>query len=166
MKRETRTRRTVLATLGSVAVLGSLAGCSGGDGGNGGGGGGGDPWAYPDADQVGAEPDYGNWFDDVDNYDATLDLRGRDSITIGVGTEDGYAYSPPAVLVDAGTTVVWEWTGNGGLHDVTGEDNAFQSEQTDQAGFQFSETLSDPGTYRYVCTPHESMGMKGAIVVE
>jgi plastocyanin len=30
----------------------------------------------------------------------------------------------------------------------------------------FSRTLDEPGTYRYVCIPHEGAGMVGTVVVE
>ncbi|MFN2526063.1 MAG: plastocyanin/azurin family copper-binding protein [Actinomycetota bacterium] len=33
-------------------------------------------------------------------------------------------------------------------------------------GETYSVTLEVPGTYRYVCLPHESQGMLGTIVVE
>lgn len=42
---------------------------------------------------------------------------------------------------------------------------------TSNGGFNYSSgettfSLSTPGTYYYVCTPHASMGMKGKIIVE
>lgn len=52
-------RRTVLRT-GAVAVTAAVAGCLGG------GGDGGD--SDPDAPTVENEPDYGGWFDGVENY--------------------------------------------------------------------------------------------------
>jgi plastocyanin len=33
-------------------------------------------------------------------------------------------------------------------------------------GEDFEVTLNEPGTYRYVCLPHESQGMRGTIIVE
>lgn len=153
------TRRSTLKAIGSLGIVAALAGCSGDSNG-------GAAYEYPDASTVATEPDYGDWFDGVDNYDGTLDLTDRDSITIGVGTEGGFAYTPAAVLVDAGTEVVWEWTGEGGFHDVAEESGAFNSEETDEAGFEFTQQLDESGQYLYVCTPHEAMGMKGAVVVE
>jgi plastocyanin len=35
-----------------------------------------------------------------------------------------------------------------------------------EPGESFEVTLSEPGTYRYVCLPHESQGMTGTIIVE
>jgi len=33
-------------------------------------------------------------------------------------------------------------------------------------GEDFEVTLNEPGTYQYVCLPHESQGMRGTIIVE
>ncbi len=114
------------------------------------------------------EPAYGDWFDDVSNYDQTVDRTGQDEVRVTVGAEgnDGnLAYDPPAVRVDPGTTVVWEWTGEGGSHNVAAEEGSFESEMTGEAGFTFEHTFEETGITRYVCVPHESMGMKGAVVV-
>ena len=35
-----------------------------------------------------------------------------------------------------------------------------------EAGATFRYTFTSPGTYRYVCLPHESAGMLGTVVVE
>jgi halocyanin-like protein len=70
------------------------------------------------------------------------------------------------VRVSAGTTVVWTWTGAGGAHNVAAEDGSFESDLTSEAGHTFSRTVEEPGTVRYVCTPHATLGMKGAVVVE
>jgi halocyanin-like protein len=115
-----------------------------------------------------SEPDYGGWFDGVDNYDETVDERGSSEITVEVGVDNGgqpYGFGPAAVRIDPGTTVVWEWTGRGSSHNVVAEDGSFESELSSEEGHTFSHTFEEEGVYRYVCTPHESLGMKGAIVV-
>lgn len=115
------------------------------------------------------EPDYKGWFKGVDNYVKTCDMRGQDPVTVMVGTNGNDAYwgfGPAAVAVTPGTTVVWEWTGKGGAHDVVSEKGVFTSgEPTDDAGTVFEHTFDSPGVYKYSCTPHEAMGMKGAIFV-
>ena len=74
------------------------------------------------------EPDYEGWFDETPNYEGTVDLRGEDEVVVVVGSgDDGFEFEPPAIMVDPGTTVVWEWTGEGGAHDVTHEDGEFES---------------------------------------
>ncbi|SFP21179.1 halocyanin domain-containing protein [Halolamina pelagica] len=115
-----------------------------------------------------SEPDYDGWFDDVDNYEETVDERGNSEVTVEVGVDNGgqpYGFGPPAVRIDPGTTVVWEWTGRGGSHNVVAEDGSFESELVGEAGHTFSHTFENEGTYKYVCIPHEALGMKGAIVV-
>lgn len=122
----------------------------------------------PVAAQASGEPNYGGWFEDTSNYDGTADKTGQQTVTITVGAEgnDGnYAFDPAAVRVDPGSTVVWEWSGDGGVHNVVSEGDTFESEMTDKAGFTFEQTIESTGVSKYVCVPHEAMGMKGALVV-
>ncbi|WP_435116493.1 halocyanin domain-containing protein [Halolamina sp. C58] len=115
-----------------------------------------------------SEPNYDGWFDGVSNYDETVDERGSSEVTVDVGVDNGgqpYGFGPAAVRVDPGTTVVWEWTGRGGSHNVVAEDGSFESDLSSEEGHTFSHTFEEEGVYRYVCTPHQSLGMKGAIVV-
>jgi halocyanin-like protein len=89
-------------------------------------------------------------------------------VTVEVGVDNGgqpYGFGPPAVRIDPGATVVWEWTGKGGSHNVVAEDGSFESDLASEAGYTFSHTFESKGVYKYVCTPHQSLGMKGAIVV-
>jgi halocyanin-like protein len=117
-------------------------------------------------------PDYGDWFDDVGNYDGeTADRTGEDSVEITVGAQGNggaFAFDPPAVRVDAGTEVVWTWTGEGGGHNVVsdGDGPLDSGDPVSDADTTYSHTFEETGTYRYVCTPHASLGMKGAVVVE
>jgi halocyanin-like protein len=67
--------------------------------------------------------------------------------------------------VSPGTTVVWTWTGAGGSHNVVAEDGSFESDLVVAEGHAFSHTFEEPGTVRYVCTPHRALGMKGVVVV-
>lgn len=113
--------------------------------------------------------EFGGWFDNVANFDGVVDKTGQSEVTIMVGAEGnggGFAFDPAAITVDPGTTVVWEWTGKGSTHNVADDDGSFESEMTDEAGHTFSHTFDVAGTFKYKCVPHESMGMKGAVVVE
>jgi len=172
-------RRGFIRLTGAAGAALSLAGCAddgnGGDGGSsggdGGGSGGGDDETDDDAGETGGgfldeEPDYGDHFDGVDNYEGTVDATGTDRVEVAVGSEGGLAYTPAAVAVSPGTTVVWEWTGDGGAHDVAANDGSFQSENVDDEGFTFEHTFEGEGVFPYVCTPHEAVGMKGAVVVQ
>lgn len=146
------------------ATIPALAGCSSdGDAGESG----------TDADDTTengeSASEFDGWFDGVENYGGITDETGSDEVTVAVGAEGdggGFAFGPAAVRIDSGTTVVWEWTGDGGNHNVVAEDGSFGSEITDESGHTFEHAFEESGTYRYVFEPHERTGMKGAIVVE
>jgi len=117
----------------------------------------------------GGQPDFGGYLDDVGNFDGSVvDARGQSEVTVSVGAEGNggnLAFDPPAVHVDNGATVVWEWTGEGGAHNVVSEDGAFESELTGEGGFTFEHTFEEDGVYNYFCQPHKSAGMKSSVVV-
>lgn len=185
-----RGRRTVLRGVGTVAVAGLVAGCgsSRGDGDSeGGNGGSGDSSdESPESDSPGADSSDGAGdtetptadrqttveahLADTSNFDGFVDRTGTESVAVAVGAEGNgafFAFDPPAVRVDAGTTVTWEWTGQGAVHNVSAVEGAdFESETTDAEGHMFEYTFDEPGTVLYVCVPHRGTGMKGAVVVE
>jgi len=114
------------------------------------------------------ESDFNGWFDDVDDYTGVVDKTGEDRPVVSVGAEGNggqFAYDPPAIEVSTETTVVWEWTGEGGYHDVAHVNGDFQSETVQERGHTFEYTFDSEGEYKYVCTPHETLGMKGIVVV-
>jgi len=156
----------VLRATGAAAAAAALAGCGGGnDGGDGSGNGNGDGDGNGNG---GGEPqDFDGWFDGVSNYDGVVDETGSSEVTVDVGAgSDGLLFGPAAIRVDAGTTVVWEWTGEGGGHNVVDEGDEFESELYNEAGETFDFTFESAGTYKYYCNPHRTAGMKGAVVVE
>lgn len=116
-----------------------------------------------------AEPDYGDWFKGVSNYDATVDRRGESMVVVEVGSPGNmgaFSFGPAAVAVSPGATVVWEWTGKGGGHNVVADDGSFTSGGlVDTAGHTYERWFDAPGVFRYVCEPHRTMGMRGAVVV-
>jgi halocyanin-like protein len=120
-------------------------------------------------DGGGGEPDFGGYLDDVGNFDGVVDETGAGEVTVEVGTEangGAFGFGPAAVHVDAGTTVMWDWTGNGGGHNVVAEDGAFDSgTAVAEAGVNFEHTFEEDGVYNYYCNPHKGLGMKGSIVV-
>ncbi|WP_115863448.1 halocyanin domain-containing protein [Halorussus litoreus] len=160
------TRRTALKAM-AVGASVALAGCSSG-GGDGDGNDGGDGDGSDDGSGDGST-DFGGWFENVGNFDGVVDETGSDEVTVEVGAQGNggnFAFSPAAVKISSGTNVVWEWTGKGSMHNVVAEDGSFESEQTSEEGFTFEQTFDSTGTYEYICVPHETMGMKGAVVVE
>jgi halocyanin-like protein len=173
------TRRRFLQLSGALVATTAIAGCTGGSGsqsdggdGDGGGDGGGSGGDGSDGGSSGSDGEgsgsgggeFDGWFDNVGNYDGVVDATGEDEVAVTVGAEGNggtFAFDPAAFRVDSGTTVVWEWTGDGGA-----EDGSFESELQSDAGATFEHTFEESGTYEYACTPHKSMGMKGAVVVE
>jgi halocyanin-like protein len=112
---------------------------------------------------------YDGYLDDVANFDGSpADRTGQDTVTVRVGAQGNggtFAFSPPAVRVDPGTTVRWEWTGQGGSHSVTAEDGSFDSGLASSAGVNFERTFDSAGAAKYFCQPHRSIGMKGVVEV-
>lgn len=102
---------------------------------------------------------------DGDDGGEPVDHTGEDTVAVDVGAGSGLAFDPADIVVDAGTTVLWEWTGEGGGHDVVDVDGAFESELVDEAGHTFEHTFDEQGTYEYVCTPHQTSGMVGTVEV-
>jgi len=125
-----------------------------------------EPTPEPTYEYLAREPDYGSWFDDVDGYDGTVDMRGREEVRIQVGAEGnggGFAFSPPAIAVDPGTRVIWEWAGADGPHEFAATDGSYASpaKMDGEWGLQFDGT----GISTYACAPHADRGMRGAVVV-
>ncbi|MFA1611179.1 halocyanin domain-containing protein [Halobellus rubicundus] len=175
----TRTHLTRRGFVGVVTAAGvGLAGCSGSGGSGGSGGSDGDSGSNggsgSDGDSGsggggGGTPSFDGYLSETSNYDGVVDRTGQSEVTVDVGVEANgayYGYGPAAIRVSTGTTVVWEWTGRGSLHNVVAEDGSFESEQTQEEGFTFSQTFEEAGTVKYYCTPHETLGMKGVVVVE
>lgn len=153
------TRRELLCTACTTLFVGAtVAGCLDGTG-------------SEDDQYIDDEPDYGDWFDNVDNYEGTVDRTGEDEVTVQVGTgEEGIQFDPPAIKVDHLTTVVWEWTGDGGTHNVVHEpestdERKFESDLADEAGYTFEYTFNHERVNKYYCEPHREIGMKGAVIV-
>lgn len=121
---------------------------------------------------------YGGFLADANLFrGSTADRTGADEVTIQVGRGDqGLAFGPPAFVVDPGTTVTWEWTGNGGNHNVVEQEsdepvfdsrNEHEGGDIGEAGFTYEMTFAEDltGWHPYVCTPHQALGMKGVVVV-
>ncbi|MEM4779959.1 MAG: halocyanin domain-containing protein [Halalkalicoccus sp.] len=113
------------------------------------------------------EPDWDEFVTDAGGYDTTEDLRGEEEVTVEVGAGDGLQFGPAAIWVDPGTTVIWEWTGEGGGHNVASVDGEeYESETTDEAGFTFEHTFEEDGQLNtYQCDPHTAQDMHGGVAV-
>jgi len=112
---------------------------------------------------------FDGWMGDVGNYEGVVDETGADEVTVDVGVEangGAFGFGPAAIQVDPGTTVVWEWTGEGAQHNVVAEEGGdFESDLSAEAGFTFEQTFDSEGVVKYFCTPHRALGMKGVVVV-
>ena len=113
-------------------------------------------------------PDFDGFLDDSDGgYE---DARGEDEVTVTVGAEGNQgpnAFSPAGLWIDVGTTVNWEWTGDG-AHNVRADEgpadfNSGAPLQEDEFSFTFEEEHA--GVTKYVCDPHIGVNMFGAIAV-
>ncbi len=175
----------MLASLGALATVG-LAGCGSDGGGDGAGGTTAADGDDGDAAGVSVDdyPSVDAWLTGGSaggadgTYDGSLvDRTGTDSISVAVGSSGNganFGYDPSAVAVSEGTEVVWEWTGKGNRHNVvadTGQgaeatDVEFTSgDAVDSADKTFTRAFDESGVALYHCTPHLSVGMKGAVVV-
>lgn len=90
---------------------------------------------------------------------------------------DQLRFVPDKVTIHAGQTVVWKNTASS-AHTVV-DDPAKAKNKADVSlpagatpidvkvapGKTYSHTFTVPGTYKYVCVPHESKGMKGTVEV-
>jgi halocyanin-like protein len=116
-------------------------------------------------------PDFGGWLSDVDG--GYRDARGEDVVTVRVGASGNggsYAFLPAGLWIDPGTTVEFEWTGEGGAHNVVADEGpaALDSgDPTDTSGvaYEYEFTEDDAGITNYICEPHVDLGMIGAIAV-
>jgi halocyanin-like protein len=121
---------------------------------------------------------YNGYLSDANGFrGTTADRTGQDSVTVQVGTgSQGLGFTPPAIVVDPGTTVTWEWTGNGGGHNVIHDPEAaadfseevFNSGQkVSEAGYTYEFTFKEEhaGWHPYYCSPHRALGMLGVVAV-
>jgi len=116
-------------------------------------------------------PAFGAYLDDANGYseDSIVDARGEDSVTVDVGAgSGGIAFDPAAIWISPGTTVTWEWTGEGGGHNVVANSGPAGLDSGSPKGsgtYEYEVTDEDAGITTYFCSPHESQGMKGGVAV-
>jgi len=76
---------------------------------------------------------------------------------------DNFTFTPPAITVKAGTTVIW--TNKDDIpHGIASADNAFQKSKALDTDDSFAFTFTTPGTYKYFCYLHPHM--VGTVVVQ
>jgi plastocyanin len=89
------------------------------------------------------------------------------SKSVGVSVKDN-AFSPRSVEVARGGKVVWRWKG-ANPHNVKFRkvpSGASKRGSKTQSSGRFARTFTKRGRYRYVCTIHVALGMKGSVSVK
>jgi plastocyanin len=88
--------------------------------------------------------------------------------TVQVGADGANKFTPASVTIRVGDTVTWQYAGGTG-HTVTSTSSNWKKDTP--VGPPAILTLSTTytfdaaGTYRYVCSTHDSVGMKGTVTV-
>jgi len=95
---------------------------------------------------------------------ATLAL-GVSVAQAGGGTvkASNYKFAPKALTITKGSKVTWHWVN--GSHTVTFVKGPF-NKSLNKANPTRSRTFTTPGTYKYYCSFHRSLGMTGTVVVK
>jgi len=88
---------------------------------------------------------------------------------VEVGPDGNYVFDPDELTISTGTTVRFVWLS--AAHNVAVSSQPADADWSghdtiEDRGFSFEHTFDVPGRYEYVCTPHQTQGMAGAIVVE
>jgi len=73
-------------------------------------------------------------------------------------------YSPAAITINEGDTVQFVW--QGGFHDVVFADGPSSGSPTGDVGATYSRTFTVAGSYGYICTVHEALGITGTVTVQ
>ncbi len=95
---------------------------------------------------------------------------GSVEVTVGPGGE--LVFDPDSLTIPPGTTVNFTWDSNNhnvvpnSQPDGAGWEGEGESGETFNEGHSYSHTFGTTGTYEYVCTPHEGVGMVASLTVE
>src|ERR1043166_2700518 len=90
------------------------------------------------------------------------------TVTVSVGPNNCFCFSPDPVTIHPGDTVQWTWADNG--HTTTSGTNGMPNGLWDSGllgnGATFSHSFNTAGSFPYYCTPHWSCcGMTGTVIV-
>lgn len=92
-------------------------------------------------------------------FAACADGRGGEPPSADVVILRDERFLPAQLVVDAGTTLTWQWDDGRVRHDVVGE--GFRSPVMSKG--RFTHRFDAPGTYDYLCTLHPRM--RGRVTV-
>ncbi|WP_435318223.1 plastocyanin/azurin family copper-binding protein [Haloarchaeobius sp. TZWSO28] len=160
------TRRDLLTTTSSVFTLG-LAGCLGGAETSGG-----DEitTATATAEPTTQPPDTTQVSTTTTTTTTTTGSTGSGATeVVAVGPAGEFVFTPERLTVSPGATVRFEWDSPGHTVSPTSQPERADwagVDDTKDAGYVHEHTFEVAGTYEYLCKPHQSLGMAGAIVVD
>jgi halocyanin-like protein len=111
------------------------------------------------------------WVTETSNFDGSItDHDGSGPATVTVadkGNGGHFAFDPPVLRISPGTTVRWEWTGNGGAHNVIFDNHDIGSGHVaSESSTTYEHTFETADVYLYYCAPHRALGARGAVIVE
>lgn len=89
---------------------------------------------------------YGGWLDDVGNFEKVRDMTDQErvEVLVGAGGNGGnFAFSPPAIEIERGTTVVWQWAENAKALSLATKDGSFWTDFGAREGEIFEWTFTD-----------------------
>ena len=76
-------------------------------------------------------------------------------------TSNPYVFEPASITVKAGETITIQ--GDGQFHTFPVKD--LDIDQAINPNATVTVTLNKPGTYQFICVPHQALGMVGTITV-
>jgi len=100
-----------------------------------------------------------------------MDYTDQDEVTVAVGAGgDGLAFDPAAIRITPARPSSGEWTGQGGARTTwspprTPRPPSTAARVVSEEGATFEQSFDNTGIQLYYCTPHQSVGMLGAIQV-
>ena len=74
------------------------------------------------------------------------------------------SFNPNPITIQANTTITWR--NDDGVKHTSTSDSAGWNTGDIQPGTSKTTTFNTPGTFRYHCTYHSSMGMVGTVIVQ
>ena len=86
---------------------------------------------------------------------------GNGASTVSVGPNGTLSFSPAAITVPLNTTVTWNWSSGGVVHNVTFQDGTTSGNKSSGS---FQRTFATAGTFSYLCTIHGA-AMSGTVTV-
>jgi len=111
---------------------------------------------------------FDGWLADTSNYEGVLDATGESEVTVAVGARGNggqFAFDPPAVHVDPGTTAIREWVGDTGPYDVVDSDLGYRSEQVSGPSHTFGGEFGGDDLSTYERSEYGDEGMRGVVLV-